>query len=133
MTDPAAFLSFYLLLALFSLGLGSTLGVDDFLVAFGAGAGFSYDGWFSKRTEETHLPAVIDLILNSSFFVYFGTTIPWKLFNSTDHGLDVGMLIGLTIAILLLRRMPALIIFWRGIPEIKSFREALFCGWFGRE
>lgn len=133
MIDPAAFLSFYLLLALFSLGLGSTLGVDDFLVAFGAGAGFSYDGWFAKRTKDTHIPAAIDLVLNSSFFVYFGTTIPWKLFLSPDHALSIGMLIGLTATIIVLRRVPALMLFWRGIPEIKSFREALFCGWFGRK
>lgn len=133
MIDPAAFLSFYLLLALFSLGLGSTLGVDDFLVCFGAGAGFSYDGWFAKRTKDTHLPAVIDLMLNSSFFIYFGATMPWHLFSSDEHELSVGMLIGLTVAILLLRRIPALLIFWKAIPDIRSLREALFCGWFGRK
>lgn len=133
MIDPAAFLSFYLLLALFSVGVGCTIGVDDFLVAFGAGSAFSYDGWFAKRTKDTHLPAVIDLILNASFFIYFGSTIPWDSFSSADHGLSVGMLVGLTVAILIFRRMPAMLLLWKAVPEIKSFREALFCGWFGRE
>lgn len=132
MVDPAAFLAFYLLLALLSIGIGCTLGVDDFLVCFGAGSAFSYDGWFSKRTKDTHLPAVIDLILNATFFIYFGATIPWKLFYSAEHELSVGMLIGLSVAILLLRRVPALLVFWKGISEIKTIREALFCGWFGR-
>lgn len=131
--DPAAFLSFYLLLALLSIGVGSTLGVDDFLVCFGAGAGFSYDGWFSKHTKNTHLPSVLDLILNASFFIYFGSTIPWHFFSDPAIGMNVGMLVGLTIAILFLRRMPPLLLFYKGIPEIKTFREALFCGWFGRE
>lgn len=43
-----AFLVFYFLLAIFSVGVASTLGVDDFLVAFGAGYGFAYDGWFAS-------------------------------------------------------------------------------------
>ena len=36
----SSFLVFYFLLALFCIGVASTLGVDDFLVAFGAGIGF---------------------------------------------------------------------------------------------
>ena len=36
----SSFLVFYFLLALFCVGVASTLGVDDFLVAFGAGTGF---------------------------------------------------------------------------------------------
>ena len=35
--DSSSFFVFYLLLAIFCIGVGSTLGADDFLVAFGAG------------------------------------------------------------------------------------------------
>ncbi|KAL8955561.1 MAG: hypothetical protein Q9183_006596, partial [Haloplaca sp. 2 TL-2023] len=52
---PSSFLAFYILLAILAVGIGSTLGLDDFLVAFGAGIGFSWDGWFANRTQETHL------------------------------------------------------------------------------
>lgn len=80
-----AFLVFYLLLAIFSIGVGATLGVDDFLVAFGAGYGFAYDGWFSRKTRATHLPQILDLLLNSSMFIYFGTIIPWHLIESSSR------------------------------------------------
>jgi sodium/hydrogen antiporter len=76
----ASFLVYYLLLAILSVGVGSTLGSDDFLVAFGAGVGFARDGWFARKTEETHLPNIIDLLLNSSMFVYFGAIVPWPDF-----------------------------------------------------
>jgi hypothetical protein len=39
----ASFIVSYLLLAILSIGAGSTLGSDDFLVAFGAGVGFAND------------------------------------------------------------------------------------------
>lgn len=42
--DTSSFFVFYFLLAIFSVGLGSLFGVDDFLVAFGAGTGFAWDG-----------------------------------------------------------------------------------------
>jgi NhaP-type Na+/H+ or K+/H+ antiporter len=44
MMGRASYLAFYLLLAIFSIGLASTLGVDDFLVAFFAGRGFAHNG-----------------------------------------------------------------------------------------
>lgn len=42
------FFVFYFLLALFCVGVASTLGVDDFLVAFGAGTGFAWGMWISE-------------------------------------------------------------------------------------
>ena len=71
-----SFLVFYLFLAILSVGVGSILGSDDFLIAFGAGVGFAHDGWFSKKTKELPLPTIIDMMLNSSVFVYFGSIIP---------------------------------------------------------
>ncbi|KAI7574475.1 Sodium/hydrogen exchanger, partial [Hortaea werneckii] len=59
--DYPSFTVFYLLLAILSVGVGSTLGSDDFLVAFGAGYGFARDGWYTKRTKATHLSQIIDL------------------------------------------------------------------------
>ncbi|KAH8730729.1 ORMDL family-domain-containing protein [Phaeosphaeriaceae sp. PMI808] len=72
----ASYLAFYLLLAIFSIGLASTLGVDDFLVAFCAGRGFSHGG--NSPTADTQLPVIIDLMLNSAFFIFFGALIPWQ-------------------------------------------------------
>jgi NhaP-type Na+/H+ or K+/H+ antiporter len=74
--DDASITVFYLLLAILCVGIGSTLGTDDFLLAFGAGYGFARDGWFSKKTHGVHLPKIADLLLNSAMFVYLGTIVP---------------------------------------------------------
>ncbi|KAK0516819.1 hypothetical protein JMJ35_001422 [Cladonia borealis] len=131
--DPASFLVFYFLLAIFSIGIGSTLGVDDFLAAFGAGYGFAWDGWFAKKTKETHLPNILDLILNSSMFVYFGAIIPWSHFTPGEYTQQItpGRLIALLVLILLFRRIPIVLAMKPFIPDIKTYREALFCGHFG--
>jgi NhaP-type Na+/H+ or K+/H+ antiporter len=129
----ASFIVFYLLLALLAIGAGSTLGVDDFLVAFGAGIGFANDGWFSAKTKNARFPVIIDLILNSTMFVYFGAIIPWKQFNPREITPHLGLwqlflFLGL---ILLFRRIPIVLAIKRIIPDIRTYREALFCGHFG--
>src|SRR5947209_4907890 len=43
--DRESFLVFYFVLALFCAGSGSMLGMDDLLIGFSAGVGFSNDGW----------------------------------------------------------------------------------------
>lgn len=127
------FFVFYFLLALFCVGVGSTLGTDDFLVSFGAGTGFAWDGWFASKTAETKLPEVLDLLLNSSMFVYFGAIIPWSHFSPTSEtpNITAGKLIGLLILTILFRRIPIVLAAKRLIPDIETYREALFCGHFG--
>ncbi|MCJ1371386.1 hypothetical protein MMC20_002601 [Loxospora ochrophaea] len=129
----SSFLVFYFLLALLSVGLGSVLGSDDFLISFGAGIGFSWDGWFASRTHETALPDVLDLLLNSTMFVYFGAAMPWREFGprSITPNITPARLVIVLILILVFRRIPILIALKRWIPDIKTYREALFCGHFG--
>jgi NhaP-type Na+/H+ or K+/H+ antiporter len=126
-------LVFYLLLAILSVGVGSTLDSDDFLVAFGAGIGFARDGWFAKKTKSTHLPNVIDLILNSALFVYFGSIIPWPDFMPHDITplISPSRLVGFLLLVLLFRRIPIVLACKRLIPDVRTYREALFCGHFG--
>lgn len=129
--DRESFLAFYVVLAMSCAGIGSMLGVDDLLVSFAAGAAFSWDGWFARKTEESHVSTVIDLLLNLAYFVYFGAIIPWPQFNSPELGLPVWRLIILSIVIIFLRRIPAVLALKPFIPDVKSWREALFCGHFG--
>lgn len=131
--DPSSFLVFYLLLAVFTIGLASLTGLDDFLLSFGAGTGFAWDGWFANKTKTTHLPNTIDLLLNSSMFVYFGAIIPWETFNSNSETLALapGRLVALLFLIIFLRRLPVVLALKRWIPDIRTYREALFCGHIG--
>ncbi|KAK4252139.1 alkali metal cation/H+ antiporter Nha1 C terminus-domain-containing protein [Corynascus novoguineensis] len=129
--DRESFLVFYFVLALFCAGSGSILGIDDLLVGFAAGVGFSNDGWFTQKTEESHVSNVIDLLINLAYFVYFGTIIPWKSFNDAAMGLQAWRLAVLAIFIILFRRIPAMMALKPFIPDIKTWREALFAGHFG--
>jgi hypothetical protein len=124
-------LVFYFVLALFCAGSGSILGVDDLLVGFAAGVGFSNDGWFTQKTEESHVSNVIDLLINLAYFVYFGTIIPWEQFNNTEMGLHAWRLVVLAIFVILFRRIPIMLALKPIIPDIKTWREALFAGHFG--
>ncbi|KAH7308046.1 sodium/hydrogen antiporter [Stachybotrys elegans] len=129
--DRESFLVFYFVIALFCAGAGSLLGMDDLLVGFAAGVGFSNDGWFGEKTEESHVSNVIDLLLNLAYFVYFGTIIPWAQFNDGFGGLTAWRLVVIAIFVLLFRRIPVMMALKPFIPDIKNWREALFAGHFG--
>jgi NhaP-type Na+/H+ or K+/H+ antiporter len=129
--DRESFLVFYFVLALFCAGSGSLLGLDDLLVGFACGVGFSNDGWFLEKTEESHVSNVIDLLINLAFFVYFGTIIPWDQFNAPIIGLVPWKLVVLGLLVLLFRRIPIMLLCKPLIPDIKTWREALFAGHFG--
>jgi hypothetical protein len=72
--DPS-FSVFYFPLAIFYVGVGSTLGPDGFLVALEAGTSFGWHSWFASMTVKTKLPNVLDLLPPSTMFVYFGSSI----------------------------------------------------------
>ncbi|KAI5284478.1 hypothetical protein KEM54_001302, partial [Ascosphaera aggregata] len=129
--DRESFLVFYFVLALFCAGSGSLLGMDDLLIGFAAGVGFSNDGWFTEKTEESHVSNVIDLLLNLAYFVYFGSIIPWQQFNQAFIGLHAWRLVVISIFVLLFRRIPIMLLLKPIIPDIKTWREALFAGHFG--
>jgi NhaP-type Na+/H+ or K+/H+ antiporter len=126
----ASYLAFYLLLAIFSIGLASTLGVDDFLVAFCAGRGFAHGG--NTPIAETQLPIVIDLLLNSTLFIFFGAMIPWSQFTDTLT-ITPWRLVALLALVLAFRRIPIVFALYKArlLPHIRTTTEALFVGHFG--
>lgn len=127
-TQASTLFVFYFLLAIFSVGVGSTLGLDDFLVAFSCGSAFCWDGWFHDKTQKMKLPSILDLMLNSTMFVYFGTIIPWSKYTGNING---WRLLACTVLILLLRRIPSILAIKRILPETRTWSEALFAGHFG--
>lgn len=129
--DRESFLVFYFVLALFCAGSGSLLGLDDLLIGFAAGVGFSNDGWFTEKTEESHVSNVIDLLLNLAYFVYLGAIVPWEDFNNAAIGLNVWRLVVIAILVIFFRRIPIMLILKPIIPDVKTWREALFAGHFG--
>lgn len=131
LVDRESFLVFYFVLALFCAGSGSILGLDDLLVGFACGVGFSNDGWFQEKTEESHVSNVIDLLINLTFFVYFGTIIPWEQYNSAALGISPWRLVVVGLMVIFFRRIPIMLVLKPIIPDIKTWREAFFAGHFG--
>lgn len=91
----------------------------------------SWDGDFNVQTEGEAFASVMDLVLNCGCFVYIGAWLRFGAFDDPLLGVTLGRLMILLVVILVLRRVPSLLVLYRWIPEIESWREALFVGHFG--
>ncbi|KAI8882354.1 hypothetical protein K501DRAFT_221365 [Backusella circina FSU 941] len=129
--DKPSFLCFAIALALFLMSMTGFSGSDDLLACFVAGNAFSWDDWFRQETEEAHFQEVIDMMLNLAVFVYIGAIIPWSDFGNAELGLTPWRLVVIAILILLFRRLPILVLLKPVMPAMKTYREAIFSGWFG--
>ena len=148
--DRESYVAQYLALALFTVGFTRTLGSDDLLAAFAAGtlhissivtsflnlsrlagSAINWDGHFKTETHDQIFFTVIDLLLNCGCFIYIGAWMPFSMFNAPDLGITPWRLVVLAIAVLLLRRIPPLLLLCKWVPEIKTWRDALFTGHFG--
>ncbi|ETS60802.1 hypothetical protein PaG_04714 [Moesziomyces aphidis] len=129
--DRESFVAQYISLAIASMGVNVLLGSDDLLAAFACGTAFAWDGWFTKQTEDSNFSNIVDLLFNIATFIYIGALIPWHDFVDGTIGLSIWRLIVLTICVLLTKRIPIILALWKFIPDIKTFREAIFCGHFG--
>ncbi|KAH9268153.1 hypothetical protein BASA84_000347 [Batrachochytrium salamandrivorans] len=129
--DKESILGFFVAIALVTTGSLSLLGVDDVLGCFVVGAILSWDDWFNRQIEETHIQEVLDMLINMSFFILFGTLIPWSDYTSLVGTLSIWRMVVVAIWLLLLRRLPIIMLLRRWIPALKTKKEAFFCGWFG--
>lgn len=129
--DRQSYVAQYISLAILSIGFTSLLGSDDLLSAFACGCAFAWDGFFNKATEDAEFSNVIDLLFNCAAFIYIGAIIPFDSFNDPRIYITWWRLLVFAILVLILRRLPAILALYRWIPDIKTFREALFTGWFG--
>jgi len=74
---------------------------------------------------------MIDLLLNCACFIYIGAWLPFASFNVPELGILPYRLALLFLSVMVLRRIPALLILYRFVPEITNWKEALFSGHFG--
>ncbi|KAF9523393.1 Sodium/hydrogen exchanger family-domain-containing protein [Crepidotus variabilis] len=129
--DRHSYVAQYISLAILSIGVTTLLGSDDLLAAFFCGTAFAWDGFFNKQTEEAVFSSVIDTLFNIAAFIFVGAWMPFNQFQDKLLTLEVWRLIVIAILVLLLRRLPIMIALYKWIPDIKTFREAVFSGHFG--
>ncbi|KAF4422964.1 putative Na(+)/H(+) antiporter [Colletotrichum fructicola] len=121
-------------IGLFMMGTSGAIGTDDLLSCFVAGSALNWDGEFLAEAQKRHdeVNASIDVLLNFGGFMYLGTIIPWSEFNSDITGISPGRLFGLGALVLLFRRIPAVLMTYKLMPNtIKDWKEAFFMGYFG--
>lgn len=124
--DKQSYLAYVLALSITILGGVKLIGSDGILAVFLAGVGFDLVVGESERVEEENIQEALDLILTSTIFFVFGLAIPWQAW------LQLGWSgLGLTIAILLLRRLPMVLLFQPLMPRLRHWSDAWFMGFFG--
>lgn len=125
--DKESFLVFGIALSLFIMGLVGIMESDDLLACFIAGNSFTWDDWFRKEIESTHMQEVVDMFFNLSFFIFLGTVLPWNAFGEIGYG----RLLAMGTLILLFRRVPIVMALKPFTPTLHTYGEAFFAGWFG--
>lgn len=81
--------------------------------------------------EDSNFSNILDLLINCATFIYIGATMPFDDFENSMLTLKAWRLAVLGICVLLIRRLPAMLALYKFIPDIKTFREAIFAGFFG--
>ncbi|KAJ2389223.1 hypothetical protein GGI23_005882 [Coemansia sp. RSA 2559] len=128
--DKESFLSSSITLTLLLVGVCTVIGTDDIFCCFIAGNSFTWDDWFRIESEDTGLQETLNVLLSMSFFIYFGTIIPWTSYTS-ENVLDPWRIAVVIILVMCLRRLPTVMLTYKLVPAIRTWQEALFAGWFG--
>ncbi|KAH7041401.1 Cation/H+ exchanger [Microdochium trichocladiopsis] len=126
--NTEGYLLFPTALGLFIVGCCGAMGTSDLLARFTAGCALNWDGRFLAESVRRHdeVNSSVDAILNLGGFMYIGTVLPWH------DGITYPRLLALSFMVLLLRRIPALLLMYRAMPRVvRSWREAVFMGYFG--
>ncbi len=124
--ERSSFLGYTLALSLTALGLGKLIGTDGILVVFITGLAFGGVIEGQERAEEDNVQEAINRFFTLPIFILLGLMIPWQQWLSLGWWNIV-----LVLAVLFLRRLPAILLLHRFIKPIKNIPEALFVGWFG--
>lgn len=116
-----AFIIHTFLLVLVSIGLMEIIKGSEFICIFFCGIQFSSDEFISIEYDR-NIQDTIDLLISTSFFVIFGSTLD---FNFNIKEIISGLLI------ICVRRPLICYFLCDYIKDLRNKKEALFVGWFG--
>lgn len=124
--EVSSFFAYAIALTLFSLGAAELAGMNGILAVFASGLAFGRAVGERDRVREERVQDAINGFFTLPIFVLIGVLVPWEGWRAL--GWPGAMLAAL---ILLLRRLPAVLLLSRLMPELAARRDALFAGWFG--
>jgi sodium/hydrogen antiporter len=117
----------------FSMGLGifvltflELLGMNGIIGVFVAGLLFNRAVEEAEDLEEEKIQEAIERLFTIPIFFLIGVMLPWR--EWLDLGLPLALFI---VAVLLFRRLPALIILRPFLDKISRWPRVLLTGWFG--
>lgn len=123
--EQTFFLAYTLALSLIVLGGAKLIGSDGILAVFVAGVAFDLVVKGDREPQE-RVQEVATRFFILPIFVLLGMSLPW------ESWLRLGWSgVALAVAVLLLRRLPAVLALWPLAGQIRGWRDALFLGWFG--
>lgn len=124
--ENTSFITYSLALSISVLGVAKLLGTDGVLAVFVAGVVFGGVIGGQERAREDNVQEAINRFFTLPIFIMLGLMLPWQEWMALGWR---GVL--LVVAILALRRLPFLLLFYRHMPALKNTQEAAFVGWFG--
>jgi sodium/hydrogen antiporter len=124
--DNQSLRTFTLALSITTLGATSLMGAKGLLGVFVCGVVFHMVVGQSEDDEVEPTQGAIDHFFTIPAFALIGLTIP------LDGWVELGWTgVILAVAVLLIRRLPAMILVSRWVTPIRNWPDALFVGWFG--
>lgn len=124
--EQTSFLAYTLALSLAVLGAAKLLGSDGILAVFVAGLAFDAAVSEGDRNEEERVQEAVNRFFILPIFVLLGVALPWEEWLKLGWA---GLL--LAGAVLLLRRLPAVLAVNPLLGRVRGVGNALFLGWFG--
>ena len=104
---------------------------NELLACFVCGSAMNWDGELHEDDMHSHFSEGIDAILDASVFTTLGTILPWSVWFDPDSPIPVARLVGFGVLVILFRRLPAVLVLYKWIPQIRTLKEGFFVGWFG--
>lgn len=124
--EQPSYLAYTLALSLAVLGGTKLLGTDGILAVFAAGIALNIAVSAEDDTQEERMQEAINRFFVLPVFVLLGLSLPWQQWLELGWA---GLL--LVAAVLLLRRLPAVLAVTSILPQARGVRDTLFLGWFG--
>lgn len=124
--ERASYLAFTVALALTVLGAVRLMGSDGLLAVFVAGVLFDAVVSVEERTEEKRVVEALDRFFGLPIFALLGLAIPWQEWAALGWS---G--VAFAVAVLLFRRLPAILALAPAVKLLPHRRDTLFLGWFG--
>lgn len=127
--EEPSYLAYTIALSLLVLGATKLAGTDGILAVFASGIALNMAVDTETDTESERVQEAVNRFFILPIFVLLGLALPWEQW--LELGWKGPALVG---AILLLRRLPAVLMFGpllRKTRQVSGAHDALFLGWFG--